>query len=430
MWTDKARASLELGSMDFAVQEISDLADNENDKESGNTSSEPANSKRIRLAMFSSGLGKINRGFEVSTARLFRSIKDSQELDVRLFAGADYPETEKVWCINRNDWLRFPLGLMPFVERERLWRLAYILEQSSFCFGLLRDACCKWQPEVVWTKEVPLAHVLYEFRHLSGNHYKIIFANGGGFNPKTYRQFDFIQHLHPDAYEEAINAGIPAVKMNVLPNLVPMAVPSKSKADLRAEFGYDSSDYVIICVAAWNRHHKRLDYLIEEVARADIPGSRLLICGEPEPESEALFELARKKLGERARFMTVSEESVIDLLHLSDLFVLCSFYEGLGAVMIEAALAGLPVISHPHGGSRYILQDERWLVDMSSPGRLADALRQLHDQPPAEGLLAELKEKVLSRFQPEKIAAEFENMVKAVYGPQQQLPESQQAIRK
>lgn len=374
------------------------------------------NGKKIKLAMFSSGLGTINRGFEISTARFFKAISQSNQLDTRLFAGSNYPDASRVWCIGRDQWLRWPLKPFSFMERERLWKLAYILEQSSYGFGLIKESKAEWQPNVVWTKEVPLAHILYEFRRISGNPYKIIFSNGGGFKPSTYQQFDFIQHLHPEAYEEAIRFGIPAEKMTVLPNVVPEMVSGKSKEELRAEFGYKQDDWIIICVSAWNSHHKRIDYLIEEVAGLDNPNCHLLICGQPEPEGEKLQALAKQKLGDRVRFVTVPETEVHKLLKMSDLFVLCSLYEGLGAVIIEAALSGLPVICHPHGGSRYILQDDAWLLDMSQHGSLTQRLQRLRDNPVSPEQLQKLKTSVQSRFSEKKIASNFEAMVEYVAG--------------
>lgn len=372
--------------------------------------------QKIRLGLFSCGLGSINRGFEISTARFFKAVSQNGELDARLFAGADYPGAEKVWCRGRNEWLRFPLGLLSFLEREQLWKIAYCLEQTSYSFGLIHQSRQSWQPDVVWTKEVPLAHVLYEFRRISGNPYKIIFANGGGFRPSTYQQFDFIQHLHPEAYEEARTFGIPAEKMNVLPNLVPYQPPTKRKSDLRAEYGYAQDDWIVICVAAWNSHHKRIDYLIDEVAKIDDQRCKLLICGQPEPEGENLQKLAAEKLGTRARFLTVAEGLVQELLSMSDVFVLCSLYEGLGAVMIEAAMAGLPIVCHPHGGSRYILQEESCFLDLTASGNLARRLSELRQKPLSPAALQKIKESVRSRFNEDKLRTDFENMVKNVHG--------------
>lgn len=381
------------------------------------SSSAYATAQPIRLAMFSSGLGKINRGFEISTARFFNAVtsQNNLDLDVKLFAGADYPGAKTISCVGRNDWLKFPLNLLNFMEKEKLWKLAYALEQTSYSFGLIKESRDKWQPEVVWTKEVPLAHVLYEFRKLTGNPYKIIFANGGGFRPQTYQQFDFIQHLHTDAYEEALRFGIPASKMTVLPNIVPHMISTRSKADLRAEHGYRDDDWIVICVSAWNSHHKRIDHLINEVAKIDDPRCQLLICGQPEPEGAQLQKLGKEKLGDRVRFLTVPEKQVQDMMRMADMFALCSLYEGLGAVIIEAAMSGLPVVCHPHGGAKYILEDEQWMVDMSVEGALAARLEDWHRNTPSATKLAELKQNVENKFAEDKLTLDFERMVQHVY---------------
>ena len=368
----------------------------------------------IRLALFSSGLGAIQRGFEISTGRFFRALTGSRGLDVRLFCGADFPGAESVWNIGRNFWLSGMLKPFSSMNKEKLWKLAYVLEQTTFSFGLIPNSTKRWQPDVVWTKEVPLAHVLYEFRKVFGGHYKIIFANGGGFKPKTYQHFDFIQHLQPEAYEEALQFGVPEEKMNVLPNLVPYVPPTASKEELRRKYNFSDDDYIVICVAAWNVHHKRMDYLIDEFARLDDPKCKLIVCGQPEPEGLALRETLPEGLAERVRWMTVADTEVRELLELSDVFVLCSLYEGLGAALIEAAMAGLPVLSHPHGGGKYILQDDRWLIDMSVTGKLSQRLREWQVQAPSADSITALKSSVQKRFNEERLSEQFADMVKHV----------------
>lgn len=368
----------------------------------------------LRLALFSCGLGNINRGFEISTARFFGSLQNDPDLDVRLFAGGVFPDSVKVWNVGRNAWLNAGVRHWPGMNDVQRWKLAYVLEQVSFCFGLLAQSG-GWQPDVVWTKEVPLAHVLYYFRHITGLKYKIVFSNGGGFRPDTYKQFDFIHHLQSDAYGEALEAGLPAEQMTIIPNLVPERSTLKSKEELRKEYGIQPNDWVIVCVAAWNRHHKRIDYLIEEIARMADPDVKLIVCGQPEPEGESLKELAEKLLPGRTTWVTLPENRVCEVLKLSDVFVLPSLYEGLGAVIIEAAMAGLPVICHPHSGSRFILQDDYWLPDLSFAGALESRLREFRINMPSETKLRALKDSVNARFNEQRICTDFKEMVSRVH---------------
>lgn len=367
--------------------------------------------KRIKLALFSSGLGTINRGFEISTARFFRALKTKESLDLRLYCGGNYPDSIKVWNINRDEWLHNFLTPLNFLDEQKRWRLSYILEQASFGFGMLPKSL-GWQPEFVWTKEVPLAHMLYESRKLRRLDYKIIFANGGGFRPKTYHQFDFIQQLQAESYDEAIQYGIPAHKMQIIPNLVPYSPPQKSRNTLRKEYGYGPDDWIVVCVAAWNTHHKRIDYLIDEFAGLNDPHCKLLICGQPEPEGYALHKSAEERLGNRIKWITLPEENVPEILQLSDVFVLASLFEGLGAVLIEAAMASLPIICHPHAGSKFILEDPFWLTDLSQSGSLLRRLEEFRQHPPDKDRLENTRKNVSERFNEERIISEFMDVIK------------------
>ncbi len=364
----------------------------------------------VRVALVSCGLGHINRGFEISTARWYRALSREPGLDVRLFAGGPHPDATKVTTIHRDTWLNGPLAYLPFVGDRRRWEIAYVMEQITFGIGLLPHRG-GWGPDVIWTKEVPIAHFLHYARQLLNLQYKIVFANGAPFNPKTYKQFDFIQQLQQESYEDAVRAGIPESKMSIIPNCVPVTEPSASRQELRRAFGYSDDDWIVICVAAWNSYHKRLDYLIEEVASIDDPSIKLLLVGDRETETTALEELGAQRLGDRVKWRTLAEPQVRDALHMADVFVLPSLREGLGAVLIEAAMAGLPVLSHPHAGSKYILEDPEWMADLSERGVLATWLRQLKTNPPPDGRLQELQTRVTSRFNDRVLAQQFKEMV-------------------
>jgi glycosyltransferase involved in cell wall biosynthesis len=366
----------------------------------------------IKVGLLSSGLGRINRGFEVTTSRWYESIKDVPDVSAKVYAGGDYPGAVRGWNLERDVLLNSPLRVFGKANERAFWEFCFTVEQVTFSMCL--PDLLFWRPDVVWTKEVPLAHFLLAYKYMFGLRYKIIFANGGAFRPETYKWFDYIQHLHPDSFAEAESIGIPTAKMQVLPNCVFYAKPLQSREELRAKYGFAQSDWIVICVAAWNSFQKRLDYLIEEVARIDDPDVKLLLCGQPELETAALKELAEQKLGDRVRWMTLLPDEVHDVLAMSDVFALASFREGLASSIIEAAMAGLPIVSHPHSGGRFILKDDFWMNDMSQPGTLTARLEEIRANGVPYARLVELQKSADARFSKGALAHQFVDMIKHV----------------
>jgi glycosyltransferase involved in cell wall biosynthesis len=62
-----------------------------------------------------------------------------------------------------------------------------------------------------------------------------------------------------------------------------------------------------------------------------------------------------------------------------DMLAVCSLYEGLAYVMLEALFAGLPIISTPVGGTREAVVDgiNGIVVPHDAPEELAAAIRRL-----------------------------------------------------
>lgn len=375
-----------------------------------NSESTAADNRRIKLALVSCGLGNVQRGFEVSTSRWFAALNDDPQFEVRLFSGGDYPNATALRNIRRDSILNSPLRILRRLDKQRFWEFSYVVEQLSF-FTSFATELMNWAPDVIWTKEVPFAHGLIVLRRLFNQEFKIIFANGGAFRPPTYKDFDFIQHLHPQSYEDAANYGIAHQRMQVLPNCVEYLMPAQSREELRAEFGYRQNDWVVLCVAAWNRYQKRLDYLINEVAAMEDPSVKILMCGHPETETADLQILAGEKLPDRVKWMTLLPHEVHKAMKLADIFVLPSFREGLNNALIEAAMAGLPIISHPHPGAKFVLQDDLWLADLSRIGTLTERLLSFKNEPNEHEKLLHLQQSVHERFSKEELAPRFKEMV-------------------
>lgn len=373
-----------------------------------------SSSTPLKLALVSTGLGHINRGFEISTARWFDALQRHSTLDVRLFSGGEHPGAKALWNFPRSSIWTKPIQYIPFMSEQHRWEFTYGVEQVSF-WSALNFELINWKPDAVWVKDVPLAHMLLASRVAFNLKFKIILANGGMFKPKTYECFDLTQQLQHQAFDEAIEYGIPAEKMEILGNCVPApsAVLADERALVRQSLGLSESDYVIVCVAAWNKYHKRIDYLLNEVANLTDPNIKLLLCGAPEVDTHELQEQGKALLGDRVQWLTVEPEKVASILQASDVFVLPSLRESFGNVLLEAALCGLPVVTHPHDGAQFVIADDFWMTDLTEPGSLTRRLGWLKDNAVSiEGHVQQLKDSVNKRFSEESLVRQFQQMVR------------------
>ena len=374
----------------------------------------------VKLALVSSGLGHINRGFEISTARWFHALEQHTDMDVRLFSGGRHKGAKQLWNFPRNSIWTKAFEYIPFMSEEQRWIMTYGAEQISFWSALNFDLL-KFRPDVIWTKDIPLAYLLRWSRVMFNLKFKIVFANGGMLQPKSYAAYDLIQQIESHALAEAVEKGIPEEKMELLSNCVPIPQLTsieeapEERAKTRASLGLAADDWVIVCVAAWNKYHKRIDYLLDEVAALDDPRVKLILCGAPEVDTEALQEQGKRLFGDRVQWIQATPERVGEILHASDVFVLPSIREHLGNAMVEAILAGVPVIVHPHDGGRFVIEDEYWMTDLSQPGNLSAKLNWMRRN--TRGNLARIKilqKSVAQRFSAEALAGKFEDMLKRV----------------
>ncbi|MBU6452347.1 MAG: glycosyltransferase family 4 protein [Cyanobacteria bacterium REEB67] len=374
--------------------------------------------KPVKLALVSSGLGNIHRGFEISTARWFHALDQHTDMDVRLFCGGKHEGGKQLWNFPRNSLWTRPFHYVPFMQEQQRWEMTYGAEQISF-WSALNFELLSFQPDVIWTKDIPLAYLLRASRVAFNLNFKIIFANGGMLKPQNYADYDLVQQIENHAFDEALQFGIPLEKMELLSNCVPApAITSiedaaRERTRTRESLGLEESDWVIVCVAAWNKYHKRIDYLLDEVGAIDDPNCKLLLCGAPEVDSDGLQEQGRRLLGDRVQWLNVTQERVSEILHAADVFVLPSLREHLGNAVVEAVLAGLPVVVHPHDGGRFVIEDEYWLTDLSAPGNLTNRLNWMRRNTRANlARIKILQNNVSTRFSAEALAGKFEAMVK------------------
>ena len=101
----------------------------------------------------------------------------------------------------------------------------------------------------------------------------------------------------------------------------------------------------------------------------------------------------------------------------SKIFVLSSYWEGFGNVIIEAMACGVPVISTrcPSGPDEIITDGENGLlVPVGDVDALAEAILKLLKDEPLRKRLAEAGRRRAEDFRVEKMVAEYERVFEEV----------------
>ena len=253
---------------------------------------------------------------------------------------------------------------------------AYQIEQITFCISLL-PLILRKKPVVIYYSDFWLGTYLWHLRKLLKLKYKLLFSNGAPNGP-PFKTEDHVQQLLPVYLEQAIKEGAPASMQTLLPYGFNIAIKERltglaKKENTKKQLGFSSDQKIILSVGAINKHHKRMDYLINEIAKLG-KDYFLIILGQFEAETAGVIELASVKLPGRYLITNVAYEKVKDYYLAADYFVLASLNEGFGRVLIEALSYGLPCIVHDYINAKQVLGENAAYLDMQKEGMLAHYL--------------------------------------------------------
>lgn len=177
--------------------------------------------------------------------------------------------------------------------------------------------------------------------------------------------------------EVLAGAGVPRDRVAVVHDAVEPTEGVMDPVGLRDELGWPRDARVLLALGALV-DHKGHRWLVEAMHR--LPDAHLLVAGEG-PLRRTLEALAAP-LGRRVRWVG-RRSDVPRLLRSVDLLVHPSTGEGMGQAVVEALLAGLPVVASAVGGLPEVVRDLGWLVPPRDPAALACAIRRALADPEA-----------------------------------------------
>lgn len=245
------------------------------------------------------------------------------------------------------------------------------------------NAIRKGKPDLIFYSDSNLGFQLYRWRQQIGVPYKLLFSNGGPCSP-PFDRTDFVHQVSPLYRQQALQAGESANKHILVPYGIniphdDLFLNAQEIQHLRQKLGLPLNRKIVISVGAIDSNsHKRMDYVVNEIAMMPEARPYLLLLGHIPPEGQSIIEQAHRQLGSNnftAR--SVSYQEVSQYYQIADVFTLASLSEGFGRVFLEALMHGLPCIIHDHPVMRYVIGSYGTFVDLSIKGNLANGLSKL-----------------------------------------------------
>jgi 1,2-diacylglycerol 3-alpha-glucosyltransferase len=363
----------------------------------------------VRVLFSCSGIGILNRGIETFFREAFDGLRGMANVEMLLLKGAGRAEVgEKVlWNLPRTGRLASVLG-------QLARRNAYVAEQWSTFLPVVWQIRC-FRPHVIFYSDANLGFLLYWFRKYIGVPYKLLFSNGGPCHPPFVRT-DFVHQVAPLYYNEALAAGEPREKHFLVPYGInvppkPPRVCADEKKAARAKLGLPVDRPIVLSVGWIARQHKRMDYVVEEIAKLPEPRPFLQLLGAMDEGSRDIIALGNRLLGTGGfSVRSVPYANVGDYYRAADCFVLASLQEGFGRVYLEAQMHGLPVIAHRHPVMEFVLGEHGTLADLTQAGALAREVADSLHRPTTDATARERWSSVGERFGWDSLQSRYREM--------------------
>jgi glycosyltransferase involved in cell wall biosynthesis len=211
----------------------------------------------------------------------------------------------------------------------------------------------------------------------------------------------------PSAYlrKLVLSWGIPAERVSVLPNPVPIELPDSA----------ERRNGRTLAFAGRLTAQKSLGRALEAVA--SVEGVRLVIAGEG-PDRDPLEERARELgIADRVEFLGAQpRKRVVELFRAADASILSSSWENFPHTVVEALAVGTPVLAMDAGGVGEVVHDgvNGLLVPAGDTAALAGAVRRYFADDALRERLRGAAASSVAAYAPERVFGELEATLRRV----------------
>ncbi|MFQ5721376.1 MAG: glycosyltransferase family 4 protein [Candidatus Aminicenantales bacterium] len=229
---------------------------------------------------------------------------------------------------------------------------------------------------------------------------------------KYNKKIDAIVAISQGVKKILVESGLPSSKIKVIPSGLDFTPYQKASSSnyLRREFSFADDDYLVGMIAHL-ADHKGHKYLIRatKLLREKAPKVKVIIVGEGPLRLELTREVRDSGVEDIVFFLGFRQD-IPRILSSLDLFVLSSYMEGLGSIILDAMACRLPVVATRVGGIPEVVTHNQTglLVPARSPSALAKAILKLYnDRELASRLGQQGYEVVHRKFSAESMAAKI-----------------------
>jgi len=145
------------------------------------------------------------------------------------------------------------------------------------------------------------------------------------------------------------------------------------KIALREKYQLNKANKVILYVGRYKKE-KGLDLLIKAFRKVqnEIPNCKLVLVGDGPEKQDLLKVTLGLELKDIVFMDPLEHDKIPEIMNCADVFALCSLYEGMPTVVLEALACGVPVVSTDVGGVYKVVRDGKTGYIVKS--RTADAI--------------------------------------------------------
>ncbi|MGH1561901.1 glycosyltransferase family 4 protein [Mumia sp. DW29H23] len=213
--------------------------------------------------------------------------------------------------------------------------------------------------------------------YLNPLHHAVLWTEGRNYRPGAYRHV--IAVSHGVGREVRDHYGVPEDRITVVPNGVDLDAFARSdseeaRARTRARYGFGSDDVAVLFVGKEFRR-KGLAPLVAALPSLP-PEARLLVVG---GDDQVPYRRLAQEHGVGDRVVFVGHtDAVQDCFAAADVFALPTLYEAFALVSLEAAAAGLPLVTTKVNGTEdFVRPGANGMLVERDPASLASALTPL-----------------------------------------------------